>query len=129
MGSQLELFDARLSYIRFFEGEAELHLSYAHIYKTTGLPGRDTGKGWTQESILTLEAAERKRPLPPLPNTVVEGFLEVSGKRYELLPLPFAQEGAALLHLEFIDGTTLEVRGMNPAIMLEGEKIFLEGYD
>lgn len=128
MGSELELFEARLSYVRFSEGTAEIHFSYAHIHKTVGLPGRDTGKGWTQESILTLEAAERKEPLPPLPNIVVEGFIEVAGERYELIPIPFEKEGPALLHLEFTDGRTLEIRGMNPAIKLEGEKIFLEGY-
>lgn len=128
MGSQFELFDARLSDVRFLERRVELHFSYAHIHKTVGLPGRDTGKGWTQDTILTLEGAELEEPLPPLPNTIAEGYLEVYGERYELIPLPFLKEGPALLRLEFIDGNTVELRGMSPAIKLEGEKIFIEGY-
>ena len=128
MGSELELYDARVSYIRSSEGQTAIHFSYALIHKTKGTPGRDTGRSWTQDSVLLLDEAELDDALPPFPNTVVEGFLEVNGARHELISLPFEQEGSARLHLEFIDGTTLDVRGENPVIKLEGQKIFLEGY-
>jgi hypothetical protein len=125
MASELELYDARLSYIHLSDDMAEIHFSYAFIHKSTGTPGRDTGKGWSQEAVLVLEGAQVGKPLPPLPNTIVDGYLEAGGTRYELIPLPFEREGPGLLHLEFGDGTALEVRGYNPLIRLEGEKVFL----
>jgi hypothetical protein len=126
MGSELELYDARLSYIRFSGDAAEIHFSYAFIHKSTGTPGRDTGHGWSQEAVLLLEGAQASEPLPPLPNVIADGYLEAAGHRYELLPLPFEREGACRLHLDFGDGTTLDVRGENPQLRLEGEKVFLD---
>ena len=128
MGSVLELYDARLSYIRFVEDEAEIHFSYAYIHKTKGVPGRDTGTGWSQEAVLFLRNAQAPEPLPPLPNVIVEGYLEVNGIRYELIPLPFDREESCLLHLEFTDDTVFDVRGDHPLIKLEGAKVFLESF-
>lgn len=128
MGSELELYDARLSHIRFAEGAAEIHFSFAYIHKTKGMPGRDTGKGWSQEAVLRLQKARVSEPLPPLPNVIADGYLVVAGARFELIPLPFEREEHALLHLEFSDGTALDVQGEHPLIRLEGEKVFLEGY-
>lgn len=128
MGSELELYDARVSYIRFAEGGAELHFSYAYIHKSVGVPGRETGNGWSQEAVLLLDSAQALEPMPPLPNVIVDGYLEVGGVRHELLPLPFERAGPCLLHLEFVDGTGLELRGDNPRIVLLGEKVFLEGF-
>jgi hypothetical protein len=128
MGSELELYDARLSYIHFSDGAAALHFSYAYIHKTVGAVGRDTGRGWSQEAVLLVLDAQVNEPLPPLPNVIVEGYLEAGGTRYELIPLPFEREGAGLLHLEFSDGTVLELRGEEPQITLQGAKVFLEDF-
>lgn len=128
MGSTLELYDARLSYIRFADRTAELHFSYAYIHRSKGGAGGSPATGWSQEAILLLEAAQATAPLPPLPNVIVEGFLQVDGTRYELIPLPFEREGACELHLEFSDGAVLDVRGEYPLIKLQGAKVFLEGF-
>jgi len=128
MSSVLELYNARVSYLRFAGGEAEIHFSYAYIYKAKGLPGRDPGTGWSQEAVLLLEAARMAEPLPPLPNIVAEGYLDVGGSRYELIPLPFERENSCLLYLEFTDATVLEIRGEHPLIKLVGDKVFLEDF-
>jgi hypothetical protein len=40
---------------------------------------------------LSSSADVSPRPLPMLPNTISEGFLEVGGIRHEVIPLPFAR--------------------------------------
>ena len=128
MGSELELYDARVSYIRFADAVAEIHFSYAFIHKTKGTPGRDTGNGWSQEAVLSVEDARLAEPLPPLPNVIVDGYLEVEGRRHELIPLPCERVAPCLLHLDFSDGSVLEVRGEHPLITLLGEKVFLQEF-
>jgi len=128
MASQLELHDARLSSLQWKNEMIEVHFSYAHIHKTKGSPGRDTGKGWSQEAVLRLEQAKPYTILPPLPGTIIDGYLESDGNRYELLPLPFERNGPAHLHLDLSDGSSLDILGNDPQIRLEGEKVFLEDY-
>jgi hypothetical protein len=65
-------------------------------------------------------------PLPPLPNTIDEGFLEVGGIRHELIPLPFKRKVGARLKLQFADGAVSEILGRRPFIELLGAPIFLE---
>ncbi len=126
MGTALELYEARLSYLQVVEGAMEIHFSYACIHKFIGAPGRDSGKSWSQEAVLLLQDAEVDEPLPPLPNVVVDGHLEAGEECHELVPLPFERTSPALLYLEFRDGTTLKVRGRHPLLTLLGEKVFFE---
>jgi hypothetical protein len=128
MGSELELYEARLSYLRLDSDPAECHFSYAHIHKTKGSPARDTGQGWTQEAILLLERAKMTAGHPHLPNTIVDGYIETGGERYELMPIPFERDGEARLDLHFADGTSLELSGLNPVLKLVGDKVFLRDY-
>lgn len=128
MGSQLELYEARLSYLQLDRDPAECHISYAHIHKTKGRPARDTGQGWSQEAILLIEQAQLSPGAPNLPNTIVDGYIETEAERLELIPIPFERSGAARLFLQFADDTSLEITGYNPSIKLVGEKVFLRDY-
>lgn len=65
-------------------------------------------------------------PLPPLPNTIAEGSLEVGGIRHELIPIPFKRKVAARLRLMFADGTAIEIVGQGPFLELLGKPIYLE---
>ena len=125
MGNSLELYEARVSYLQFVNQSVEIHFSYACIHKFMGQAGRDTGKSWSQEVVLSLQDAQLVAPMPPLPNVVLDGYLEVDGDRYELIPLPFERVSPASLHLEFSDESVLEVYGKYPLIKLLGEKVFL----
>lgn len=128
MANMLELYDARVSRVHLVGATAEIHFSFALIHNTVGTPGRDTGKNWTQEAILLLEDAEIIGEMPPLPNTVIDGYLQDNTTRHELIPLPYAREDAASLHLVFTDDSILDIRGINPQIKLVGSKVFLDDY-
>jgi hypothetical protein len=128
MSSGLELYDSRVSHIDLVDGVAMIHFSHAYIHKSKGKPGRDPGTGWSQEARLLLWEAAASAPLPALPNTISEGFLEIGGIRQELIPLPFKRKVAARLWLLFVDGTQIEIIGEKPVIELLGKPIYLEDF-
>jgi hypothetical protein len=74
-----------------------------------------------------MEHAQLEVPLPPLPNTVIEGYLELNGKHYESIPLPLPQpqKQNSRLYLQFADESVLALHGEHLEIRLVGEKLFL----
>lgn len=128
MASALELYDSRVSHIEARDGIVSIHFSHAYIHKSSGAPGKSAGTGWSQEAVLTLFDVSALPELPPLPNTIADGFLEVGGIRHELIPLPFKRKVAAQLVLVFVDGTQIEIDGNMPVIELKGSAIFLEDF-
>jgi hypothetical protein len=125
--SGLELHDSRVSQIHLSDGIATIHFSHGYIHKSTGTPGRDRGTGWSQEARLVLSEVENLA-MPPLPNTISEGFLEVGGIRHQLIPLPFKRKIGARLSLVFVDGAHVEIVGKRPFVELQGAPIYLEDF-
>ncbi|MEO8628331.1 MAG: hypothetical protein ABI612_09560 [Betaproteobacteria bacterium] len=117
-----------MSHIDLADGVASVHFSHAYIHKSAGKPGRDRGTGWSQEALLILPEVEKCGSLPPLPNLISEGFLEVGGIKHRLIPLPFRRKVGARLLLVFVDGTELEIVGNKPFIELGGSPIYLEEF-
>jgi hypothetical protein len=127
--SALELHDSRVDTLELCNGNATVHFSHAYIHKSQGTPGRDPGTGWSQEALLSLSGVAGYGPLPTLPNTISDGFLEVGGIKHTLLPLPFKRRIDAKLYLVFSDGARLEVIGTRPTVELLGQPIYLEDFE
>lgn len=128
MHSALELADSRIDRILAGGDAVTVHFSHAYVHRSKGKAGRDPGTGWSQEAALTLHDASAPDPMPPLPDSIVEGFLEVGGIRHELIPLPFKRKAAARLHLLLADGAEITLSGGRPVIELLGKAIFLEPF-
>jgi hypothetical protein len=128
MSSGLELADSRVNYIAQEEGIVVVHFSFAYIYRSKGKPGRDPGTEWGQEAELIFQNAELSDPLPPLPNSIADGFLEVGGIKHEVVPLPFQRKVRAKLNLVFVDGSEIGIVGDKPVIELLGKPIYLEDF-
>ena len=128
MSSGLELADSRVDYVTQEEGVFVVHFSFAYIYRSKGKPGRDPGTEWGQEAELILQNAELSGPLPPLPDTIADGYLEVGGIKHEVVPLPFQRKARAKLKLMFADGSEIEIDGDKPVIELLGKPIYLEDF-
>jgi hypothetical protein len=126
MRSGLELHDSRVSHVEWVGGDAVIHFSHAYIHKSKGSPGKDSGTGWSQEVQLIMQGASSEAPLPPLPNTISEGYLEVGGIKHALIPLPFKRRVGAELCLVFVDGTQVRIVGDKPFVELFGAPIYLE---
>lgn len=121
----LELHESRVSEIHFLDGVATIHFSHACIHDAKGTPGRDRSLGWSQAAQLVLSNVQSPGPLPRLPNTVAEGFLEVGGLRHEVLPLPFKRKVGAKLYLAFMDGAEIELIGTRPYVEMIGKPFHL----
>jgi hypothetical protein len=128
MSNALELHDSRVNRIDVTDAGAVVHFSHAYIHKSAGRAGRDPGTAWSQEAHLVLPGATVVGTLPPLPDTISEGFLEVGGIKHELIPLPFKRKVAARLYLLFVGGSSIELVGMKPFIDLSGKPIYLEDF-
>lgn len=128
MSDALELHNSRVSHIEWMDGVVRVLFSLAYIHKSKGQPGSDPTTLWSQEAELVMLEAVASGPLPPLPNTIDEGFLEVGGIRHELIPLPFKRKVGARLQLQFADGAATEIIGKRPLIELLGTPIYLEDF-
>ena len=128
MSSGLELADSRVSYLIHEDGIAVVHFSFAYIFKSKGKPGRDPGTGWSQEAELVFQDAKLSDPLPPLPNPIADGYLEVGGIKHEIIPLPFKRKVRATLNLVFVDDLELLIDGDKPILELLGKAIYLEDF-
>jgi hypothetical protein len=122
----LELHDSRVDRVDRIDGGAIIHFSHAYIHKSAGTPGKDPGTGWSQEAQLVLASSSGFDPLPFLPATISDGYLEVGGIRHALIPLPFRRRGKATLSLVLENGEKCEVIGERPVIELIGSAKFLE---
>ena len=128
MRSGLELHDSRIDWVEIIEADAHVHFSHAYIHKSKGTPGRDSGTGWSQEAVLVIAGTVSMMHLPPLPNTISDGYLEVGGIKHTLLPLPFTRKADVSLSLVFSDGTTLNLSGRGVSVELLGQAIYLEDF-
>jgi hypothetical protein len=134
MSDGLELSDSRIDHIEVADGVATIHFSHAYIHKSKGTkskgtPGRDPGTGWSQEARLIFWDATALAPIPPsLPANIEEGFIEVGGRKQELLPLPFRHKVPTRLWLRLADGAEVNIIGEQSSIELQGRPIFLEDF-
>jgi len=126
MSAALALHESRVSDIALAGGRARIYFSVAYVHRSKGRPGREPSSVWVQEAQLTVDDAVLSSPLPRLPNTIIEGFLEVGGVRHELLPLPFKRRREAILCVTFADGTEFEIAGCRPVLELAGNPMHVE---
>lgn len=128
MSNALELHDSRVSNIELLNAVITIQFSHAYIHKSKGKPGRDSGSGWSQEADLILYDAILLTPLPDLPATISEAYLEVGGIKHELIPLPFKRKVVARFWVQFDNGFEIEIMGNRPIIELHGKSFYLEDY-
>lgn len=127
MSKGLELYQSRVSRIEREEERITIYFPHAYIYQAKGLPGRDPGTGWSQEVELSLDDA-LLQSATTLPNMVDDGYFEVDGVQYDIIPLPLGEHETGHLHLTFFDGSQLDVAGKYPIIKLIGKAKRLEDF-
>ena len=128
MRSGLELHDSRIDRVEISQSDVYVHFSHAYVHKSKGMPGQDPGTGWSQEALLVITRVVGAPQLPPLPNTISDGYLEVGGIKHTLLPLPFKRRAGVSLSLIFADDTRLDLSGRGAALELLGQAIYLEDF-
>jgi hypothetical protein len=127
MHGALQLYESRVREIVMEAGKVIVVLSHAYIHKSAGDPGKDPGTGWSQEAQFVFEGCSLPNSLPPLPNTIAEGAVEVGGVIYDdVIPLPFDRRARVTLRLTFMDSSSLQVTGVRCRIELLSKPIYLE---
>jgi hypothetical protein len=128
MNSSLKLQESCVDCIELMNGIATIYFSHAYIYRPKGEHPEDKASGWSRKAKLTMINALLLAPLPKLPNTILEGFLEVEAIKQTLIALPFKYRADARLCLFFKDGEQLEVEGNVTSIELRGTPIYLNSF-
>jgi hypothetical protein len=125
MGSVLQLYDSRVGAIRVDDFAVRVRFSLAYIARSAQRR-RGGGGLWTQEAEMIFPGGAVGMPLPPLPNTIADGFVEVGGVQHDTIRLPFKCRGRGALWLKFVDASTLSVSGLAPGIELLGNAVRVE---
>lgn len=128
MSRGLELYQSRVSRVDKEQRTITIHFPHAAIYQAKGSPGRDPGILWSQEAELVLYDASMAATEVSLPNMIDDGYFEVDGERYDIIPLPLGEHESGHLHLTFAEGGELDVTGRHPILKLIGQAIRLEDF-
>lgn len=126
METALELMHSRIEGLEHEGGGLRLYFSQAYVHKSAGRPGYDPGSLWSYPAELYFPQAHMQQPIPPLPATISEGYLEVGKTRYEYIPLPLQRQLHVRLYLQLIGAGELELQGELPMIELFGSGVYLE---
>jgi hypothetical protein len=112
------------------EGTLVVHFAPAYIHRSAGVPGTDSGTGWSQDAVMIMTGVRPVSPLPPVPAEVWGGEVEVDGRTHDnVLELVGPFEGNVCLRLTFTNGCEFEIRGDRLELKLEGDARFVEYCD
>ena len=97
----IEIHDAVLSHISFFQNEAQLHFSALYIHESDGVPGIDAGRGWFQQAILRIQDAKVDGAFTSFPVDLTNGRTRIGQDTLENeIPVPLPHKGAFELRLQ-----------------------------
>jgi hypothetical protein len=97
----IEIHDAVLSHISFFQNEAQLHFSALYIHESDGVPGIDAGRGWFQQAILRIQDAKVDGAFTNFPVDLTNGRTRIGQDTLENeIPVPLHHKGAFELRLQ-----------------------------
>lgn len=97
----IEIHDAVLSRVSFFENEAQLHFSDLYIHESDGVPGVDAGRGWFQPAILRIQDANVDGVFNEYPVDLTNGRTRLGEEILENeIPVPLHYKGAFELRLQ-----------------------------
>jgi len=126
VNSAIEFHDSVFQELRK-EGASIQVVIDGYVFKSEGIPAVDLSTGWNQTTLFRLSDASFEGKPPGKGMWIGNGSLVLEGKPHnDLLPLPFEHSGKTELNLEFIDGTSLRVRGSSVKAVLTGEATFIE---
>jgi hypothetical protein len=126
----IELHDSTIGAMDIVEGNLAVHFAPAYIHRSAGVPGADSGTGWSQNAVMIMSGVRHVSQLPPVPAEVSDGELEVDGRTHKnVLDLVAPFEGEVCLRLTFDNGCEFEVRGDKLELKLEGDARFVEYFD
>ena len=104
-----------------------VRFSPAYIHRAEGIPGVDSGTGWTQEAVMVLFGSHLSGEAPTLPCTLSDGSVAAGREFYDnLIPVPFVYVGKTRVILSFDDGSEVQIKANEFRLITVGEAVYVE---
>ena len=121
--------DSRVAAISGRNGTVVVHFQPAYLHKSEGRPAFDHGTGWEQEARLIFFEASVSGDFPDWPCNIMEGEIEVDGKRHDnLIPVPLAGLKSAKLSFIFDSIHTVRISSFGVRLELVAEPKYIEEF-
>jgi hypothetical protein len=125
----IEIHDSTVAEIVCLDDVMVVHFLPAHLHKSEGRPGFDSGTCWTQEARLVVADAAVAGDISNLPRSVADGELVIGGRRHSNeIPVPLESAAITELRLVFDSKQTVTVIGRGARLDLVGEPRYVEEF-
>jgi hypothetical protein len=124
----LEFHDSEIARASIEGPDLVLTFSAAYVHRSSGNPGIDAGQGYLAPLVLAFRGARCTGDLSRCIGTLSDGALDGPDIPRGLLPLPFTTTNPVHAHLQFTNGTTLDVHAAGMDCRITGEERFVESF-
>ena len=129
----IELHDSEIESIEIDADQTIITFSHAYIHQSDGVPGIDSGTGWSQKATLRINDASSLGMPKHLPYRIDDGVLKLGDTEYpNEIPIPLSHNGAVTLNLLVAnaeDGySEISVAGSGAELELIGEAEYIEDF-
>lgn len=129
MNRSIEFHDSTIARVDDEGSVAIIFLRPAYIHESDGEPGVDAGNGIVQDVELRISDAEIISAPTIYPCNIDSGTLKVGNQLHDnLIPLPRLGSDAIVFECATIQNERLYIRGTGVAVVLTGERQFVESY-
>jgi hypothetical protein len=129
MNEAIELHDSVLERVTETADGVVIRLT-AYVHRSQGIPGHDSGTGWSQPADITVHhgrvTAQTATPPCCLDGGTVNGEF---GRIENVLPLPFRMSGPSQVQLDGLGGEVLVVKGANVEVTMLDKPDLLDEYE
>ena len=129
----IELHDSEIASIEFDADAAIITFSHAYIHKSDGVPGVDSGTGWSQRAELKIKNVIKPEAPKHLPYRIDDGVLKLDHAEYpNEIPIPLSYDGTVTLNLwvanaeESYNG--ISIAGKGAELKLIGDAEYIEDF-
>ena len=119
----LELHDTRVLGLRWRETTLVLELD-AYVHESAGVPGIDSGTGWSQRVEVAVLNATLEQECP-LPLWITDGLLRLGTSELGLVPLPLVSGERVSAEFRGAEGV-LRFSGEGLEVSSRGDAVFVE---
>lgn len=128
-----ELHDSEIASIEFDDGSAIFTFSHAYIHQSDGVPGVDSGTGWSQRAELKIENASEPELPKQMPYRIEDGLLKLNDTEHpNLIPIPLLHNGDVTVKLLVADAkyvySEISIAGSGAELKLIGEAEYMEDF-
>ncbi len=128
MNRGLEFHDSEVSSILVVGDDVLFTFRAAYIHESIGTPGVTPGDGWVQSAELVLVGGAASLRNTVGVDTLSDGFIEVQGQRYSVLPVPFSASAPVTAEFSFVSGLALRLSARGIRCTTSGPAQWVEAY-